>query len=107
METAWKLSAARTLPDPPTLSPWAMPPLSTRDESQDGFGCRPVYSDDCRSARCSFQGNYMDSQRLHLAHGVCGPMSLFLASSCSHAPSILARIRDGARLLRLFHRTYL
>lgn len=57
MEIARKLSAARTLPDPPTLSPWAVPPLSTRDESQDGFGCRPVYSDDCRSARCSFQGN--------------------------------------------------
>lgn len=57
METARKMSAARTLPNPPTLSPWAMPPLSTRDESQDGFGCHPVYSDDCRSTCCSFQGN--------------------------------------------------
>lgn len=107
METARKLSAARTLPDPPTLSPWAMPLLSTRDESQDGFGCRPVYSDDPAVPAVPFKVTYMDSQRLHLAHGICGPMGLFLAASCSHAPSILARIRDGARLLRLFHRMYL
>lgn len=46
METARKLSAARTLPDPPTLSCLAMPappplPLRTRDESKDGFDGRP------------------------------------------------------------------
>lgn len=44
-----------------------------------------AYSEGCSSTRYSFQGNLLGSQWLHVAHGVCSPVHLFLASSCTHA----------------------